>query len=526
VSAAVSATPLTGRLVIAIARQATPEPRELIGMNGNGPVLIGADMTQLKPGSVMPVDATAVSFPYASLAELPPGDYYVQAILIRYSEVKRADGHVLWVPTAHRRIPFTELPGNLFSKVQPIHLDPAQRSTVRLDLSEVIPPPEKPKDSEYLRHVTLQSKVLTKFWGTPIYLHATVLLPQGYDAHPNAHYPAIYPQSQGDVPFLFNPDATSQSKDAVQAHGSNVQTGYEFYQSWISEGFPRIAAVLIEQSSPYFLEAYSVDSANNGPYGEALTREMIPFLEKEFRLIPKPYARATEGASTGGWEALAMQLYYPDFFGGAWVFNPDPISFTHYQQINIYKDDNAFTVPMSPFRNAERPFRRTVEGQVTLTFRELARLEAVLGSKGRSGSQLDGWQSVHGPTDAQGYPAPLFDKLSGKIDHGTAAYMREHGYDLTEFTRLNWPTLGPKLVGKLNFFSGEMDDYYLNLGVYDFQDMLMATSNPHYEGRFEFGRPKKGHNWHLTDFAQMIREISEHMKKTAPSGEDSAQWNY
>jgi hypothetical protein len=107
-----------------------------------------------------------------------------------------------------------------------------------------------------------------------------------------------------------------------------------------------------------------------------------------------------------------------------------------------------------------------------------------------------------------------------------AEYMRERGYDLTEYTRRNWPTLGPKLVGKLNFFSGEMDNFYLNLAVYDFQDMLRASDNPHYEGRFEYGRPKKGHSWHLTDFSQMIREMAEQVRKNAPPGADVAQWNY
>jgi len=324
---------------------------------------------------------------------------------------------------------------------------------------------------------------------------------------------------------MFNADPASQEKD-LDNHAANLQTGYEFYQSWIAEDFPRVVAVVVEQSSPYFLEAYSVDSANNGPYGAALTQEMIPYLEQKFRLLAKPYARVTEGASTGGWEALALQLYYPDFFGGAWVFNPDPICFHHYQLVDIYKDDNAFVAPMSPFLNQERPMRRTVEGQVTLTLRELARLESVLGSKGRSGYQIDAWQSVHGPVDADGYPEQLFDKRTGKIDHQVAEYMRAHGYELTEYTRSNWATLGPKLLGKLNFFSGEMDNFYLNLAVYDYQDMLKASRDPHYEGRFEFGRPKQGHSWHLTDFAQMIREMAQTIAANAPAGEDTAQWHY
>ncbi|HEY6924804.1 MAG TPA: alpha/beta hydrolase-fold protein [Steroidobacteraceae bacterium] len=515
--------PVTGRLIVAIARQADPEPRMLIGMNG--PALVGADIEQLQPGASTSVDVGALTYPYANLRDLPAGDYFLQAVLIRYRQVKRSDGHVIWVPTAHRRIPFTTLPGNLYSRVQQVHLDPQVGLTLPLELSQTVPPLEEPKDTPYLRHLTLQSKLLTRFWGTPVFLRATVLLPRGYAEHPTAHYPLVFPQSQGETPFYFNEDAASQAEE-LGNHAANVQTGYEFFQSWIADDFPRMIVVLVEESSPYFLEAYSVDSANNGPYGAALTQEMLPFLEKQFRLIGKSYARVTEGASTGGWEALALQLYYPDYFGGAWVFNPDPISFQHYQQMDIYKDDNAFVVPMSPFLNEERPMRRTVEGQVTLTLRQLARLEAVLGGKGRSGYQLDAWQSVHGPVDAQGYPAQLFDKRTGKIDHSVAEYMRAHGYDLTEYTRANWATLGPKLVGKLNFFSGEMDNFYLNLAVYDYQDMLRASQNPHYEGRFEFGRPKQGHSWHLTDFARMLREMSAAMVKNAPAGEDTAQWHY
>jgi enterochelin esterase-like enzyme len=515
--------PMTGRLILVIAKEATPEPRAAIGLAG--PVLAGVDIEQLPPGQVAVVDGGAVSYPLAHLAELPAGDYFVQAVLIRYQQVRRSDGHVLWVPTAHRRVPFTELPGNLYSKVQPVHLDPGQPTHLPLQLAEVVGPLEEPQDTPYLRHVTLQSKLLTRFWGTPVYLRATVLLPEGYDTHPRVYYPAIYPQSQGATPFMFDTRPATR-EEQLSAQAGNLQTGYDFYQTWISAGFPRVAAILIEQSSPYFLEAYSVDSANNGPYGQAITQEMIPYLEKQFRLIAKPYARLTEGASTGGWEALAMQLYYPDFFGGAWVFNPDPISFRHYQLVDIYKDENAFSLSVSPFLQIERPFRRTVEGQVTVSLRQLARLEDVFGSRGRSGYQLDAWQSVHGPVDAAGYPAPLFDKLTGKINRDVVNYMRDHGYDLTEYTRSHWPEIGAKLVGKLNFFSGEMDNFYLNLAVYDFQDMLQSTTHPHYTGRFEYGRPKKGHGWHLTDFSQMVREMAGHIAANAPAGEDSTQWHY
>ncbi|HEX7114860.1 MAG TPA: alpha/beta hydrolase-fold protein [Steroidobacter sp.] len=527
ISNKVASGPLTGRLIVVVGTRESPEPRMTIGLTG--PAMFGVDIEQLPPGQPAVVDATADAYPMESLSELPAGEYFVQAVLIRYGKVRRSDGHEIWVPTEHRRLnsmPFHALPGNLYSGLQKATLDPARGFSLRLELTEVIPQPEEPKDTEWLRHTSIKSRLLSEFWGRPMYLRATALVPRGYDEHPNVRYPAIYAQSQERTsPFYFDPDPASHERQLGLKDG-NVQTGYEFYQTWKSDDFPRFVVIVIEQSSPYFLEAYSVDSANNGPYGRAIVEELIPRLEKKFRLIPHAYARLLEGASTGGWESLALQLKYPDFFGGAWIFNPDPIDFRHYGLVNIYRDENMFSVPLSKFTSVERPFRRTVEGQVTHTLRDLARLEAVMGSKGRSGYQLDAWQSVHGPVGPDGYPVLLFDKRTGVINREVAEYMRENGYDLTEYTRHNWPTLGPKLIGKLNFFSGEMDNFYLNLAVYDFQAMLAETRDPHYPGRFEYGRPKKGHNWHLTDFSEMIREMAEHVHRNAPPGEDTSQWRY
>lgn len=519
------AEPVTGRLIVVVSTRETPEPRQSVTLHG--PAIFGVDVEELPAGRIATIEADTIGYPVPTLRELPAGEYFVQAVLTRYHRVKRSDGHELWVPTSPRRMPFFMLPGNPYSKTQKVRLDPQAGFTVRLELTETVPPVEELKDDEWFRHVKIRSKLLSDFWGMPIYLRATALLPRGYDQNPRVRYPTLYAQSQeADAPFYFNRDPASHEQQLGLKQSANVQTGYEFYQTWKSDGFPRFVVIVMEQASPYFLEAYSVDSANNGPWGKAITEELIPYLEKQFRLIPSPYARIVEGASTGGWESLALQLRYPDFFGGAWIFNPDPIDFTHYHLMNIYKDENAFSLPASTFTRIERPFRRSVEGQVNTTFREIARLEAVLGSKGRSGYQLDAWQSVHGPVGPDGYPAPLFDKLTGVIDRKVADYARDNGFDLTEYARRNWATLGPKLVGKLNFFSGDMDNFYLNLAVYDFEAMLAASKDPHYPGRFAYGRPKKGHSWHLEDFSEMIREMGEHVKRNAPAGADPAQWNY
>jgi hypothetical protein len=280
-----------------------------------------------------------------------------------------------------------------------------------------------------------------------------------------------------------------------------------------------LIAISLEQQTPYFPDSYSVNSANNGPYGDAVIEEVMPALETQFRIIRSPWARHLEGASTSGWQTLAMQLQHPDFFGGAWVLQPDPIDFRRYQQTNIYEDDNAFTIPAGQFIAAERPFRRTTEGQPVWTVRQLSRFEAVLGTKGRSGYQLEAWEAVFGPTDPEGYPRPLWDKLTGKIDREVAAYWRDHGFDLRAYAEKNWATLGPKLVGKLHFFAGDMDDFYLNLAVYQFQEFLASTTNPHYEAEFTYGRPKKGHSWHAYPWADLVRHVASAMAAVAPPGE-------
>jgi hypothetical protein len=327
------------------------------------------------------------------------------------------------------------------------------------------------------------------------------------------------------VPFGFTTDSARRGAGGLNPV-TGLESGFDFGRAWMSDSFPRMIAITFEQQTPYFPDSYSVNSANNGPYGDAIVEEVIPALEKQFRILAQPYARLVEGASTNGWQSLSLQLKYPDAFGGAWVLQPDPIDFRHYQMVNIYQDENAFSVPSGPFTAAERPFRRTTEGQVTWTLRQLSLFEEVLGSRGRSGYQLEAWEAVYGPVGADGYPKPLWDKITGKIDREVATYMRDQGYDLREYAQRNWSTLGGKIDGKLHFFAGDMDDFYLNLAVYDFQDFLKGMTNPHVEAEFTYGRPKRGHSWHAFPWSEMVRRMAAHVKQHAPPGADNGSWSY
>jgi len=521
-AAATHAAPITGRLVLFLAKNAQPEPRMLL--SPRGAAMLAIDLDQLRPGQTAVIDNTSIGFP-TSLAELPPGDYYAQAVINVYEQAHRSDGNTIWVHLNDGTIDvFSVAPGNVYSDPQLVHV--GSDGTVKIEMTHVIPPATKPQDTEWIKHVTIQSALLTKFWGRPIFVHAHVLLPKGYAEHPTTYYPSVYTLGHGQAPLLFSttPPRTGAPNTVNAATG--LESGFATYQAWNGDGFPRVLAISLEQQTPYFPDSYSVNSANNGPYGDAIVQEVIPYLEEHFRIIRKPYGRQLEGASTSGWQSLAMQLQRPDFFGGAWIFQPDPIDFVRYQMTNLYTDTNAFVISTGQVTTAERGFQRNVEGQTILTVRALSRFEAVLGSRGRSSYQLEGWEAVYGPVGNDGYPVPLWDKLTGTIDHSVAIYMIEHGYDLRAYAQKNWPTIGSKLVGKLHFSAGDMDDYWLNLAVYRFEDFLKTTTNPHYEGDFVYGRPMKGHAWHYATWADFMRKVGATIKSQAPAGENTAAWNY
>jgi hypothetical protein len=383
-----------------------------------------------------------------------------------------------------------------------------------------------------VKHIKIQSALLTTFWGHPFYIGATVLLPKGYASHPHVRYPVIYIQGHFnlDAPFGYSSSLSEEDKRIaafVKSAGiTQWISGYDFQKAWNSANCPRVIAVTFQHPTPYFDDSYAVNSANNGPYGDALLKELVPYLEQHFRIIQKPYARVLTGGSTGGWESLALQLLHPDFFGGTWTGYPDPIDFRRYQLVDIYKDDNAFLVPGFDPPFPERPLERTPEGQVTFTMREMSQMEEVLGTHGRSAQQLEAWEAVYGPVGDDGYPKPLWNKLTGEIDHSVADYMRDHGYDLRYYLQENWPKIGPQLVGKIHIFVGDMDNYYLNLAVYKMENFLKNTTDPYYAGSFVYGRPMKGHGWSPMDDAQLVRTMAAYIAKHAPKRENTLQWHY
>jgi hypothetical protein len=283
-------------------------------------------------------------------------------------------------------------------------------------------------------------------------------------------------------------------------------------------------AVTFQHPCPYFDDSYAVNSVNVGPYGDAIIGELIPEIERRFRTIPKAYARVLTGGSTGGWESVALQVWNPDFFGGAFAFAPDPVDFRNVEGIDIYEDENAFyklhewrRVPTANTRNPDN-------GEVILTSRQRNYYELANGTKGRSGEQLDIWSAVFGPLGEDGYFKPLFDKRTGEIDPDVARYWKQN-YDIRYYLETHWQDVGPKLVGKLHIYCGHMDNYYLNVGVYHLEDFLESTEDPHYAGSFTYGA-RGSHGWRPFSTEQLILRMAEHITRNAPSGEDYQAWRY
>jgi len=500
----VKGEPITGRVFFMAARTDEREPRLQVGRTGTP--FFGRDVENLKPGQAAIIDGTDLGTPLESLKDLPPGDYVVQALVNVYSEFKRADGHAVWMHDDQwEGQRWNVSPGNLYSRPQKVHID-ATTEPIKLVADQTILPVTVPADTAFVKRIKIQSALLTKFWGRPIYLGATVLLPRDY-ATSTVRYPVLYRQGHFSI-----------------APPLNFQESGDLYDAWMRDDFPRMLVVTLQHPAPYFDDSYGVNSANVGPYGDAIMQELIPEVERQFRAIGEPWARITDGGSTGGWISLAHQMFYPDFYGGVWSYCPDSVTFTDVEGINIYTDENAFTRKVD-WRTVPIINTREVNGHVRLTSEQRNYFELANGTKGRSGEQLDIWSAVFGPVGPDGYFKPLFDKRTGVIDREVADYWREH-YDLLEYLKRHWSTVGPKLVDKIHVYTGTMDNFFLNNSTKELEEWMRTTENPHYEGFFLYG-DGKGHCWQGPETVpERLKQMAAHIARHKPEGMTTPWWRY
>ncbi len=540
-----SAQPLDGRLLLILSTDSSEEPRMQISLAPRTQMIFGVDVDGMQPGQPTTIDDSAFGYPVRYLHDVKPGEYYMQVVLNRYETFHRSDGHTVKLHMDQGEGQHWNIsPTNLYSRPVKITIDAnGNTKPISVSLDQEIPAIPAPKDTKYIRHMRVQSALLTKFWGRPMFLSANILVPEGFDEHPNAHFPLAIFEDHFNHDFegfrTEPPDPNLKPDFSERFHISGYnriqqEEEYKFYQQWIGPKFPRLLVAQINHANPYYDDSYAVDSANLGPYGEAIETELIPALEKQFRAIGQGWARFVYGGSTGGWESIAVQMFYPDHYNGAFIACPDPVDFRAYTNIDLYKDKNAFFI-QGPHTEVAQPGFRDYLGHTIATTKSVNQYELALGSHARSGEQYDIWQAVYGPVGPDGYPAQIFNKETGEIYPKVAAYWKEH-YDLSNILQRDWSTLGPKLRGKLRIYVGSADNYMLNNAVYLIEDFLKSTKNPPYDGEVKYG-DRAEHCWNgdptqpnylsrLHYNTMYVPIILDRIEKTAPAGADLTSWRY
>lgn len=449
----VKSTAETGRVLVILQKEGDTgggrrrgggEPRFGIGGTSKfSSPYFGADMENFTADKVAVIDDQATPFPVEKLSDVPAGDYTAQAVF-----------------HTNRDICLPNEFGNLISKPTPIKWDPKSGETVKLTLSERLPDEKLPTDTATVKYLKFPSKLLSDFHKRPMFYRVTVILPTNFEKEADKNYLLCV---------------------HIGGFGSRYQGGRGIPPD------PRFVQIFPDGAGPYG-DPYQVNSASNGPYGDAFTQEVIPHIEKTYR-CGGHNRRFTTGGSTGGWVSLALQLYYPDFFNGCWSSCPDSVDFRDYELINIYNDKNAYVNNFG----FERPSQRTINGDTVMTVRHETQVENVIGRKGSwhtGGKDWCSWNAVYGPRGADGHPKPLWNAKTGEIDKSVVEDWKKH--DLRHVLEKEWPSMGSKLNGKIHVWVGDADDYFLNNAVHRFKAAADRLENPKFNGEIIIA-PRRGH---------------------------------
>ena len=532
-----------GRLLVMITKDSIKEPRFQINDSHETGVVVGKNVNQWGPNQKEQLFANTLAYPIETLNDLEEGNYIVQALLHKYDTFQLANGHTVQLPMDQGEGQhWNTSPKNIYSKPIKIRIGKNQSSPIKINITEEIPPIVPVEDSKYVKHVKIKSEMLSEFWGRPMYLQANVLVPQGFKKESKTRYPLMvfhghFPKTIGG--FRTTPPTAPKEDDKFNSRFGitgydyiQQKEAYDFYKQWTSKDFPRFLVIEIQHQNPYYDDSYSVNSANLGPYGDAITYELIPHVEKMFNGVGEGWGRFLYGGSTGGWEALAVQVFYPKEYNGCFAACPDPIDFRAYTVVDIYKDDNAY-FKEGTFKKTLRPGMRDGKGHIKTQLINMNRREYILGDNGRSGDQWDIWQAVYSPAGENGYPKPIWVKLSGEIDREVANYWREN-YDLRYIMERDWDKIGSDLKGKINIYCGDMDNYYLNNAVALTETFLESTENPYYDGEVDYGNNAE-HCWngdqenpnHISRLrynTMYLDKIKARLKETAPRRNALENW--
>lgn len=473
--------PASGRLLLfiePISPDGKPSDSVDMQMMALTSVYIAAKEVQsLTPGASVDIDADDIVFP-APFSQAPSGKYRIQAVLDvhhSYNYDGRSAGDIVSVP-ATIAIPYSDT------------------SVQSLTLTQILSKPPDPLDqnpevNSAIKPIDLVSPSLTKFCGREIHMRGWVLLPPGYASHPGDRYPTVY--------FTHGFGGTLSALRA--------RYGPILYERMKQGKMPSMIWVLLDESSPTGTHEFA-DGVNNGPWGTALTTELIPFLESAYRMDARTSGRFLQGHSSGGWATLWLQTRYPKIFGGTWSTSPDPSDFHFFSTIDLYAPHANFYRTLG---GTPHPMLRD-HGEPHATMQQLAQVEQVLGDYG---GQLASFEWVFSPRGPDGRPVPLFNRTTGEIDPKVANYWREH-FDIVERLKTNWNTIGPDLKGKIHVFVGTDDTFYLDGAAHSLQSTLDQLGG---EAQFTFLPDRSHFNVYLvgTDRYALFDRIAAEMYRVA-----------
>ncbi|MBV9885351.1 MAG: hypothetical protein JO119_02280, partial [Acidobacteria bacterium] len=247
-----SAQPLDGRLLLILSTDSSEEPRMQISLAPRTQMIFGVDVDGMQPGQATTIDDSAFGYPVRYLHDVKPGEYYMQVVLNRYETFHRADGHTVKLHMDQGEGQHWNIsPTNLYSKPVKITIgaNSSASEPIAVSLEQEIPAIPAPKDTKYIRHMRIQSQLLTKFWGRPMFLSANILVPEGFDEHPNAHFPLAIFEDHFNHDFegfrTEEPDPNLKPDYSERFHISGYnriqqEEEYKFYQQWIGPKFPRL----------------------------------------------------------------------------------------------------------------------------------------------------------------------------------------------------------------------------------------------------------------------------------------------
>jgi enterochelin esterase-like enzyme len=461
----VSARPFTGRVYVMLFKQDVKELRS--GPNWLQPEpFFAKDVKDWQPDQPLVLDGEVLAYPMA-MAKVPKGTYSIQAVM-NFDRGARS---------------FSTAEGNGHSRTLRREVDGASSGLLELRIDQVYK--TRPfRETERVKLVDIESRLLTAFHGHSTHLRAGVVLPRSFGTDPRRRYPVVY-EVPGFSGTHFGAHAAAE-RDATNVAG--VEMIY----------------VVLDPDCRLGHHVFA-DSANNGPYGRALLEELIPYIELRYRGIGDGRARFVTGHSSGGWSSLWLQVTYPDAFNGVWSTSPDPVDFRDFQRIDLTKPDaNMFR----DARGEQRPIARK-SGKAGLCYKAFSDMEEVMGH----GGQLASFEAVFSARGADGRPRKLWDRTTGVIDPEVAKSWER--YDIRFVLERNWKTLGPKLAGKLHVWTGGADTFYLEGAVQKLKETLAQLGSDAVVEVF----PGRDHS--LRDKAirdRIAREMAERFRHTRGSG--------